>query len=500
MSMKKTKASGLLLAAAAVMAVGVTACQNNEGKSQEAPVTINWVTLGDDQSKSEPVYARINELLKERYNLQLKFETYPAGTYDEKMNMKINSGEDFDLTFTTQNWLNKYPVQVAKGAFLALDGYLDNYPALTKALPDFLFEQARLNGSIYAIPNYQISYSSWGFFFRKDIVDEMKQKGLSWDYSKVKKHWDAEPYWKYVKENHPELIPADGNFYNFDYDLGTVFINAEQNTMFNKNDPGHKLFQTVLLDKAKQMEWGAGEYHSGINKRQMWEKGYFRKDIATVKDESADKAAGRFASAMGVVKPGGLAEVEKQYGNVKMVQVPIQKPFIEATGARSAMTAVNARSKHPEQALKMLEIMNTDKEIFNLLNFGIEGQNYELVNGKVKKIDNSGYFYNSAWALANQFNALLQVDQADGIWEETDKLNRQAEITPILGYSFNTEPVTTEIAAVSSIRKEFSKWMYENDFEAKYDQYFSKMKKPGETVLVEAQKQLDQWFASNKKK
>ncbi|MDF2925230.1 MAG: extracellular solute-binding protein family 1 [Paenibacillaceae bacterium] len=489
-----------LLAVAMTSALGLAACQKKEEVSAEPTVTVNWVTLGDDQPNSGPVYSKVNELLKEKYNLQLKFETYPAGTYDEKMNMKINSGEDFDLCFTTQSWLNKYPVQVAKGAFLALDDYLGNYPVLTKALPDFLFEQARLNGKIYAIPNYQISYSSWGFFFRKDIVDEMKAKGLDWDYTKVKKHWDAEPFWKYVKENHPELIPADGNFYNYDYDLGTVFINAEQYTMFRKDDPQRKLFHSVLLDKAKQLEWEVGEYHSGINKRKMWENGYFRTDIATVKDESADKAAGRFASAMGVVKPGGLAEVEKQYGNVKMVQVPIQKPFVEATGARSAMTAVNARSKHPEQALKMLEIMNTDKEIFNLLNFGIEGQNYELVNGKVKKLDNSGYFYNSAWSVGNQFNALLQTGQEDGIWEQTDKLNRDAEITPILGYSFNTEPVTTEIAAASSIRKEFAKWAYESDYEAKYQQYYNKIKQPAEAILAEAQKQLDQWSAANGKK
>lgn len=490
---------GALAAALIAASLGLAACQQKEAAGTAPSVTINWVTLGDDQSDPKPVYDKVNELLKEKYNLQLKFETYPAGTYDEKMNMKINAGEDFDLAFTTQSWLNKYPVQVAKGAFLALDDYLAKYPALTGALPDFLFEQARLNGHIYAIPNYQISYSSWGFFFRKDIIDEMKAKGIDWDYTQVKSHWDAEPFWQYVKENHPELIPADGSFYNFDYDLGTVYINAEQNTMFRKDDPAHKLFHTVLLEPEKQLEMEVGEYHSGINKRKMWEKGYFREDIATVKDESADKAAGRFASAMGVVKPGGLAEAEKQYGNVELVQVPIQKPFIEATGARSAMTAVNARSKHPAEALKMLEIMNTDKEIFNLLNFGIEGRNYELENGKVKPIEGSGYFYNSAWAIGNQFNALLQTNQEDGIWEETDKLNREAEVTPILGYSFNTEPVTTEVAAVASIRKEFAKWMYEDDYETKYAQYQAKLRTPAETILAESQKQLDAWFAANGK-
>ena len=129
-----------------------------------------------------------------------------------------------------------------------------------------------------------------------------------------------------------------------------------------------------------------------------------------------------------------------------MVQVGVQDPFTTSVASRSAMTAVNALSKHPEEALRMLEIMNTDPDVFNMLNFGIEGTNYSLENNKVALIDESGYFYNAAWAIGNQFNALLMNNQEDGIWEATDKLNREAEITPINGFSFTNVNVTTEIA------------------------------------------------------
>ena len=164
------------------------------------------------------------------------------------------------------------------------------------------------------------------------------------------------------------------------------------------------------------------------------------------------------------------------------------------------MTAVNALSKHPEEALRMLEIMNTDAEIFNMLNFGVEGVNYTKdEKGKVALIDESGYFYNSAWAIGNQFNALLMSNQEDGIWEATDKLNREAEITPINGFSFSNANVTTEIANVAAVTKEFLKWEYQDDYETRYDEFYTKMQAAGiDVILAEVQKQLDEWVKANK--
>ena len=107
------------------------------------------------------------------------------------------------------------------------------------------------------------------------------------------------------------------------------------------------------------------------------------------------------------------------------------------------------------------------------MNFGIESENYTLEDGKVKAIENSGYFYNSA--------------------------NREAEVTPVLGYTFDPEPVTAEIAAMAAIKKKFDKWQYEDDYEQRYDQYVEKAREPAQTIQAESQKQLDAWWAANKK-
>ena len=44
---------------------------------------------------------------------------------------------------------------------------------------------------------------------QKSILDEMKEAGIDFDYTKVKCNDDLIPFLDYVKENHPELYPCD---------------------------------------------------------------------------------------------------------------------------------------------------------------------------------------------------------------------------------------------------------------------------------------------------
>ena len=55
------------------------------------------------------------------------------------------------------------------------------------------------------------------------------------------------------------------------------------------------------------------------------------------------------------------------------------------------MIGIGKNSKNPEKALKFIELINTNEELYNLICFGIEGKHYYLdENKQVEYIDNSG--------------------------------------------------------------------------------------------------------------
>lgn len=488
------------LAVLAASSVLLTGCGKSGSGSAPASsggtagevTAVRWIAAGEPQSGMDAVLKKVNELLAKRYGLNLQLEIYDFGSYDEKMNMMISSGEKFDVCFTTQSWLNKYQPNVSRGAFLPLDDLIDkNAPKMKDIMPKFLFEQARVDGSLYAVPNYQICYDSFGFMIRKDLAEKYQ---FDWENVKIVK--DMYPFWDKIRDNEPELYPlGDVSTQALEADFLAMNMMRDYYTVggsgsIKKGDSTYTVGDFPDVDKKYRSEFA-----------ELYHHGYIRKDIITLQDDSADYKAGKYASRLGVIKPGGEAEQKQQTGGYDYVQVALTKPFVTGLAARSAMDAVSSSSKNPEAAIRMVEVMNTDKEIFNMLNFGIEGVNYTKENGFVKKIPDSNYFLNSGWALGNQFNADLMVGQQKGVWEETIKNNTNAEVSPISGFSFNEEPVATEMAQMSSVTSEYKFMSLYDDFDSRYKDYLTKMKQAGsEKYLAEVQKQLDVWLKANSKK
>ena len=104
-------------------------------------------------------------------------------------------------------------------------------------------------------------------------------------------------------------------------------------------------------------------------------KGYIRKDIATVVDRNADITAGRYVTLLGTYKPGLDTQYSQRLG-VEMLAIPMGEAYIKASSGSETMTAINVNSKHPEEAMKLLNLVYTDKEIYNELLYGIEDVHY----------------------------------------------------------------------------------------------------------------------------
>lgn len=484
-NMKKWISKGCLMLAMAMvlsLMLGTAA-----GLAQEETIKLRWISGGATQTNADAVMEKVNALLKERYNLELEFEIYDFGSYNDKMNMIISSSEPYDICWTTEGWLNKYLPNISKGAFLALDDLIDeNAPGLREVLPDFLFEQARVNGYIYAIPNYQICYNAFGFSIRKDLAEK-----YGFDYESVKTYEDMYPFFDAIVENEKDLYAVGTSGQNF---LTTVFTNdyigVAGLASFKKGDDAYAISWFPEVEKASRRAIG-----------EWYKKGYIRDDVVTVQDDSADVTSGKYASYIEVVKPGGAVDRSTKSGGFEYVQVAIQEPFVSATASRSTMTAVSSGTKHPEAAIRMIEIMNSDVEIFNMINYGVQDVNYALKDGFVDAIPDSGYFYNTAWAFGNQFNAYLKVGQVPGIWEETMAINNSAEVSPILGFSFDETAVANEAAQIAAVQNEYRFIEMGDNFEQRFEEYQEKLVRAGvERYCEEAQAQLDAWLKENGKK
>ena len=228
---------------------------------------------------------------------------------------------------------------------------------------------------------------------------------------------------------------------------------------------------------------------------------FWKKDLATVTDTSAERKAGKFVvETGGTYKPGVEGDLAAQIAGSKASDwstVTFGEPYLGSNQGAGTMHAISKTSKNPERAMMLLELVNTDKELYNLLCFGIEGKHYNKTDeNHVAPIENSTYNPNIDWEFGCQFNAFYKEGVKDGTWEETKRLNEEAKPSPVLGFSFDAEPVKSEIAKCQSVVQEYVPLLATGsvDLDTYYPEFIEKLETAGSEIIVaELQSQIDEW-------
>lgn len=162
------------------------------------------------------------------------------------------------------------------------------------------------------------------------------------------------------------------------------------------------------------------------------------------------------------------------------------------------MTAINARTEHPEKAIQLIELMNTDAELYNLLSYGIEGRHYTLTeNGQMIPDTESGYCLNSDWAMGNTNLGLTMDGQPLDLREQVVEMNESAYVSRLSGFVFDKVPVEVELTAVNDIIAGYrGQFLVTDDIDALNDKILAECKDAGlDKIVEEANRQLQAWLA-----
>lgn len=474
--MNKKVISAFLALAAALTSAG---CGKREA-AQTGDAKITWLVQNDSQADVSLVNEEATKMLREKgIDADFELQFVDNAAYNERMNMYMASGADFDICFT--GYVNPYLNAVQKGGFYELDELLKD-SKINEEIPEFYLKNAGdVNGHIYGIPNMQIMTSCTGLFILKDLADEYGLKKED-----IKSLDDIEPFLAWVKEKHPEKYP----FRNTSYGGGwkeTVQMDqfAKCIRVLSKDDGSYEAramtdWDSYWIEGRKVCDW--------------YNKGYIRHDITTVVDDSLELSSGKYACWRGAYKPGVEEENNDKKPDAQSIVIPLGVSYVTAGEGRNAMTAINAKSKNPELAFKVVELANTDKDFYNLLCYGIKDKHYKLTDdGKAETISNSGYTINGNWKVGSVFNSYPLISQSADVWEETKKFNEEGKKSNLIGFTFDTNPVRTQIAQIEGVldKYQFDPTANQDEFEANFK---NALKEAGMyEILDEVKNQLSEW-------
>ena len=480
--MNKLTAIALTAAILCSMA-GCNSQKNAKGGEEEIP-TLEMYVPGKQQKDLALVMEEVNKIIEPAIGAKLNMTLIDSGAYTEKMNMKLATKEYFDICWTS-SWMNPYSKGVKNESYYPLTKLIDeNAPELWDLIPSYWFDATKRDGEIYAVPNQQIASTIPALTMDKKWVDKYKL-----DVNSIKSVKDLEPFLQTIKDNEPDYYPARpyGNFLMEKYEsiAGGVGLDLRDT---------EKL--TAIYD------YEAEGYEAGMDLNREWfEKGYYREDVASVVDDTNDFLAGKYVVTGTGWKPGFESTQSALLGGEHIAIKFSDRAYVTGAGLTSTMYAISAYSKHPEKSIKLISLINSNKDLYNLLCYGIEGKHYNRVDDNhIKLVDNGGYYLNASWEFGNQFNAYLLEGQDDNIWEETEKLNNNAEKSRILDFIFDSSNIQTELSQISTVTQEFKNMNNGSiNWRECFEEYKSRLKAAGiENVKKEVQRQLDEYVKTQK--
>jgi hypothetical protein len=360
-----------------------------------------WDLSYNDQSVYKMYYDEErgrNYVLQHQYEVTIE-TTGADGEVSTKKENRIAALVEGDILYKTNE----------AGQFVDAAGNVLNYHLEVDAEGGWLYDEKK--------DRYTYDAAAKGAFY---LVDENSDAVTSENDKRVT--FDAET-----------KTDADGNvrptyYYSYDTDaefsiLGTMMkdaatrtrggINLGFNALFT-NAEYHKMFATL---KNYEYEEFYGEVKAGQRAAVSFMKGDSR--IKETYEKNGVYVGEDGKEYYVVIAEYPEATEEELYGN---------------------MYAVYANSNHLSRAMKVITYLNTNQELRDLLQYGIENQHYERNDdGTVKLLSNEkfGIYRMDLEKTGNCFIASPTEELGADAWTYAKKQNNDSLINPLLGFDFN---------------------------------------------------------------
>ena len=422
------------------------------------PVVLKMVLLGKKPTDFDLVYAQVNKLLKQKANATLDVSFIDWGDVNQKYPLMFAANEDFDIAFTA-SWA-KYSETANKNGFLNLTPeLLQKYaPQTWEKEPKAAWEQAKINGNIYMVPNDTFEVGSYLALIRGDLREK-------YNVPPIKNVDDLTNYLKTVAKNDKDLQAWAHTIQAGDLDLlslyqpnnwywGGVDGGLVDGFTYNITDTSGKIFSVFdTPEYPKQLQLEKDLADNGV-----WSKNA----IVSKDDRTALFTSGKTAMMTWNLKTLSTAwqQVNKDHPDWKpeIVDVsPDAKRYVNSYLGNGI--GIHATSKNPERALMVLDLLRYDKEIHDLTNYGIKGVHWDAVgDNEYKVLADSPKFPPSAadpWGWNSQLErdavgAPRQYAELIAKWKQSNIIINKMQM-----FSFNDANVKTEQAAIDNVFKTY---------------------------------------------
>lgn len=383
------------------------------------------------------------------YNIELVH--YPA-VKPNQVDIFYLGGYDKYVKYLNNDYLAMLTENV-DGASKALHSYVT---------PSLMSHMKKVNEGYYAVPTNRAIGNYTYLLLNKDVLAETRYDPEYWDFTSLtcENTQDllslvvSEPA---LKDTYVPIYSMTGELDIIDYQYWGVDENG-----FLSND-----FSLMGGFYDKTLPYGELDSYTAVNR--VFSDDYFVSQLKILRDyhqagyyndtavENNEKPF-----AVGYVK-GNLADVAKYADDYEIVTVGT--PMIYTRDLYESMFAVSNYSVSLARSMQIITHLNTDETFRNLMQYGVEGINYELVNTKVVGENGEEKIYHQAKILTGDKysidpmkmgNVLLSyptVDQDPMLYDYAKIQNREISVSLSMGFRLDFNDYILHAGRAQAVRE-----------------------------------------------
>lgn len=444
----------IALLLALVMVFALAACGGDQpgGNSgeinfDEVPyeVSIQFVGLFEQNTNIANVEAALNAITLEKINCTVDIVPVFIGDLPSTVSLGVAGGEKLDIV--TVGLTYALSTAVADETILPLDELLAERGQGALEATAHVAEAQKINGQTYGLTGYTYAAMSGGFVYNKTMAD---QYGLNMHDGMTLDEFTAIA--KTLKDNGVYLTTF-GNSTELNYKF---WFGGDH---FGSNAPYGSIMDptsTTIINIFETQE--IRDYFKTV--KSWCDAGYLPEDQLT----DTTRAQEHFQS--GKIFGNSTAYTANQLAawaspNFETGIVSLGNVGISTTSVQEYMLAIAANCERPDKAMDLLNLIYTDPEVANLLQYGVEGTDYVAVEGTENVItregtpnaDGNGYSASFVhFGVAGDLKALAPL--TDEFYTDAEALEKAAVKSACFGYTFDASEYSAEAGAISSVLQE----------------------------------------------
>ncbi len=413
------------------------AAEEPETTTEEEPVLLRvWFLehyAGDEQLVSDYINS-----LPQVQEIGVKVEICKWNWDMSNLNLQLAGDEQMDIGWDSgTDFINR----VDMNAYVDLTPYLENDPDFYNAIPESLWTGTSLNGGIYGVPTYKEMGEQWALTVDKEVLEKT---GI--DYTTIKTWADAEPLLAAMKEQ------GLGSMYIANYREGLKV------GLFNTFDFTPYFLGVIRRATGEKVEnlYETQEFKDLIYMMYDWnQKGYIPEEGLTDMGNWISTQHELYHNFC--LRYTGYAPYsEKTYLNegYDVQCMFLEDPVITNDATRGSIFGIYQKCEHPEKAYEFLKLWNTDPEVKNAIAFGVEGVDYNLVDGQVEAIPDAAHCTMN-WASGNVMISYTTVNEPKDKYEQYEIWNQSAVDACDLGIVYDFSSVSDKVTTCTAVLDEY---------------------------------------------